>query len=222
MHRDRRVGSMEEKAVTDMLRYEKECWEQSYERIAGIDEVGRGCLFGDVVAAAVILPNGELLEGVDDSKKLTDKKRETYYELIMEKAIAVGVGYVDARTIDAINIKQATRLAMKQAVEALHISPDYLLVDAEKVDLPISQLSIIKGDANSQSIAAASIIAKVTRDRLCKGEWDAKYPEYGIGIHKGYATKLHREQILTLGPTAMHRRSFLGNLLIEQPTLFDL
>lgn len=215
---------MEEKgvAVTDMLRYEKECWEQSYERIAGIDEVGRGCLFGDVVAAAVILPKGELLEGVDDSKKLTDKKRETYYELIMEKAIAVGVGYVDARTIDAINIKQAARLAMKQAVEALHVSPDYLLVDAEKVDLPISQLSIIKGDANSQSIAAASIIAKVTRDRLCKGEWDAKYPEYGIGIHKGYATKLHREQILTLGPTAMHRRSFLGNLLIEQPTLFDL
>ncbi|MBE0335454.1 ribonuclease HII [Paenibacillus sp. 23TSA30-6] len=215
---------MEEKvvAVTDMLRYEKECWEQSYERIAGIDEVGRGCLFGDVVAAAVILPNGELLEGVDDSKKLTDKKRETYYELIMEKAIAVGVGYVDARTIDAINIKQAARLAMKQAVEALRVSPDYLLVDAEKVDLSIPQLSIIKGDANSQSIAAASIIAKVTRDRLCKGEWDAKYPEYGIGIHKGYATKLHREQILALGPTAMHRRSFLGNLLIEQPTLFDL
>ncbi len=215
---------MEEKvvAVMDMLRYEKECWEQSYERIAGIDEVGRGCLFGDVVAAAVILPNGELLEGVDDSKKLTDKKRETYYELIMEKAIAVGVGYVDARTIDAINIKQAARLAMKQAVEALQVSPDYLLVDAEKVDLPIPQLSIIKGDANSQSIAAASIIAKVTRDRLCKGEWDAKYPEYGIGIHKGYATKLHREQILALGPTAMHRRSFLGNLLIEQPTLFDL
>ncbi|MBE0343619.1 ribonuclease HII, partial [Paenibacillus sp. 28ISP30-2] len=205
-----------------MLRYEKECWEQSYERIAGIDEVGRGCLFGDVVAAAVILPNGELLEGVDDSKKLTDKKRETYYELIMEKAIAVGVGYVDARTIDAINIKQAARLAMKQAVEALRVSPDYLLVDAEKVDLSIPQLSIIKGDANSQSIAAASIIAKVTRDRLCKGEWDAKYPEYGIGIHKGYATKLHREQILALGPTAMHRRSFLGNLLIEQPTLFDL
>ncbi|WP_337916057.1 ribonuclease HII [Paenibacillus sp. 23TSA30-6] len=221
---DRRVWSMEEKvvAVTDMLRYEKECWEQSYERIAGIDEVGRGCLFGDVVAAAVILPNGELLEGVDDSKKLTDKKRETYYELIMEKAIAVGVGYVDARTIDAINIKQAARLAMKQAVEALRVSPDYLLVDAEKVDLSIPQLSIIKGDANSQSIAAASIIAKVTRDRLCKGEWDAKYPEYGIGIHKGYATKLHREQILALGPTAMHRRSFLGNLLIEQPTLFDL
>ncbi|WP_289306529.1 ribonuclease HII [Paenibacillus terrae] len=222
MHRDRRVWSMEEKAVTDMLRYEKECWEQSYERIAGIDEVGRGCLFGDVVAAAVILPNGELLEGVDDSKKLTDKKRETYYELIMEKAIAVGIGYVDAQTIDAINIKQAARLAMKQAVEALQVSPDYMLVDAEKVDLSIPQLSIIKGDANSQSIAAASIIAKVTRDRLCKGEWDAKYPEYGIGIHKGYATKLHREQILALGATAMHRRSFLGNLLIEQPTLFDL
>ncbi|UMY56700.1 MULTISPECIES: ribonuclease HII [Paenibacillus] len=215
---------MEDKeiVVKDMLHYEKKCWEQSCELIAGIDEVGRGCLFGDVVAAAVILPVGELLEGVDDSKKLTDKKREAYYELIMEKAIAVGVGYVDAQTIDDINIKQAARLAMKQAIEALHVSPDYLLVDAEKVDVPIPQLSIIKGDANSQSIAAASIIAKVTRDQLCKGEWDAKYPEYGIGIHKGYATKLHREQILALGPTEMHRRSFLGNLLTEQPTLFDL
>jgi ribonuclease HII len=215
---------MDEKmvAVTDMLRYEKECWEQSYKWVAGIDEVGRGCLFGDVVAAAVILPVGELLEGVDDSKKLTDKKREACYELIMEQAISVGVGYVDARTIDAINIKQAARLAMKQAIEALGVSPDYLLVDAEKVDLLIPQLSIIKGDANSQSIAAASIVAKVTRDRVCKGEWDAKYPEYGIGIHKGYATKLHREQILALGPTEMHRRSFLGNLLTEQPTLFDL
>ncbi|ADM69701.2 ribonuclease HII [Paenibacillus polymyxa E681] len=216
--------NMENKEIVakDMLHYEKKCWEQSCERIAGIDEVGRGCLFGDVVAAAVILPVGELLEGVDDSKKLTDKKREAYYELIMEKAIAVGVGYVDAHTIDDINIKQAARLAMKQAIEALHVSPDYLLVDAEKVDVSIPQLSIIKGDANSQSIAAASIIAKVTRDRLCKGEWDAKYPEYGIGIHKGYATKLHREQILALGPTEMHRRSFLGNLLTEQPTLFDL
>lgn len=215
---------MEDKEVMvkDMLHYEKKCWAQSCERIAGVDEVGRGCLFGDVVAAAVILPVGELLEGVDDSKKLTDKKREAYYDLIMQKAIAVGVGYVDAQTIDEINIKQAARLAMKQAIETLSVPPDYLLVDAEKVDVPIPQLSIIKGDANSQSIAAASIIAKVTRDRLCKGEWDAKYPEYGIGIHKGYATKLHREQILALGPTEMHRRSFLGNLLAEQPTLFDL
>lgn len=208
--------------MSEMLRYEKEYWQEGYELVAGIDEVGRGCLFGDVVAAAVILPVGEILEGVDDSKKLSDKKRETCYELIMERAIAVGVGYVDAPTIDVINIKQAARLAMKKAIEALHIAPDYLLVDAEKVDVSLPQLSIIKGDANSQSIAAASIVAKVTRDRLCKGEWDAKYPEYGIGIHKGYATKLHREQILALGPTELHRRSFLGNLLMEQPTLFDL
>lgn len=208
--------------MTEMLRYEQDCWQKNYKYVAGIDEVGRGCLFGDVVAAAVILPTGLVLEGVTDSKKLTDKKREVCYDLIMENALAVGIGTVDAKVIDEINIKQAARLAMKKAVQALSLQPDYLLVDAEKVDLPLPQLAIIKGDAISQSIAAASIIAKVTRDRLCRGEWEAKYPEYGIAIHKGYATKLHREQIIVLGPTDMHRRSFLGNLLVQQPTLFDL
>ncbi|MDO7905854.1 ribonuclease HII [Paenibacillus sp. JX-17] len=208
--------------MTDLLQYEKECWNQQYHRVAGVDEVGRGCLFGDVVAAAVILPEGLVLEGVDDSKKLSEKKRELLYDQIMKEALSVGVGHVDVETIDRINIKQAARLAMKRAVEALDPVPDYLLVDAEKVDLPLPQLAIIKGDANSQSIGAASIIAKVTRDRLCKGEWEARYPEYGIAVHKGYATKLHREQILALGPTPLHRRSFLGNLLLEQPTLFDL
>lgn len=204
----------------DMLLYEKEVWEQSYRRIAGVDEVGRGCLFGDVVAAAVILPEGLIIDGVNDSKKLTAKKRDALYEIIMEQALAVSVGYVDSVMIDEINIKQASRLAMKQAVEGLSQTPDYLLIDAEKVDLPLPQQAIIKGDANSQSIAAASIIAKVTRDRLCEGQWEEKYPEYGIRVHKGYATKLHREQITALGPTPMHRRSFIGRILAEQQTLF--
>lgn len=203
-----------------MLFYEKEVWEQSYFRIAGVDEVGRGCLFGDVVAAAVILPEGLIIEGVDDSKKLTAKKRETLFELIMEQALAVGVGHVDSSRIDEINIKQASRLAMKKAVEGLGILPDYMLIDAEKIDLPLPQRAIIKGDANSQSIAAASIVAKVTRDRLCEGLWEDLYPDYGIAIHKGYATKLHRERIVTLGPTPMHRRSFLGRILADQTTLF--
>lgn len=204
----------------DMLAYEKEGWEQSYRRIAGVDEVGRGCLFGDVVAAAVILPEGLIIDGVNDSKKLTAKKRDALYEIIMEQALAVGVGYVDSTVIDEINIKQASRLAMKKAVESLEHTPDYMLIDAEKVDLPLPQQAIIKGDANSQSIAAASIIAKVTRDRLCEGLWEELYPDYGIAIHKGYATKLHREQITALGPTPMHRRSFIGRILTEQQTLF--
>ncbi|WP_405176768.1 ribonuclease HII [Paenibacillus sp. FSL H8-0261] len=203
-----------------MLAYEKEGWEQSYRRIAGVDEVGRGCLFGDVVAAAVILPEGLIIDGVNDSKKLTAKKRDALYEIIMEQALAVGVGYVDSTVIDEINIKQASRLAMKKAVESLEHTPDYMLIDAEKVDLPLPQQAIIKGDANSQSIAAASIIAKVTRDRLCEGLWEELYPDYGIAIHKGYATKLHREQITALGPTPMHRRSFIGRILTEQQTLF--
>lgn len=204
----------------DMLAYEKEGWEQSYRRIAGVDEVGRGCLFGDVVAAAVILPEGLIIDGVNDSKKLTAKKRDALYEIIMEQALAVGVGYVDSTVIDEINIKQASRLAMKKAVESLEHTPDYMLIDAEKIDLPLPQQAIIKGDANSQSIAAASIIAKVTRDRLCEGLWEESYPDYGIAIHKGYATKLHREQITALGPTPMHRRSFIGRILAEQQTLF--
>lgn len=206
--------------MDDLLKYEREYWHKGYPHIAGIDEVGRGCLFGDVVAAAVVLPQDLVLEGVDDSKKLSAKKRELLFDIIMERAMAVGIGFVDAATIDQINIKQATRLAMKQAVEKLTVRPDFLLIDAEKVDLSIPQLSVIKGDATSQSIAAASIIAKVTRDRLCQGEWDARYPEYGIAVHKGYATKLHREQIRALGPTPMHRKSFMRNLFVEEQTLF--
>ncbi|WP_281382285.1 ribonuclease HII [Paenibacillus rhizosphaerae] len=220
----RRKDSMDteeiEQSPRDLLQYEREYIERDYRYIAGVDEVGRGCLFGDVVAAAVILPEGLILEGVDDSKKLSAKKRDTLYDVIIEQALAVSVGYVDARTIDEINIKQAARLAMKKAVLGLTIAADFLLVDAEHVDVPVPQLAIIKGDANSQSIAAASIVAKVSRDRLCEGEWEAKYPEYGIAIHKGYATKLHREQLAALGPTPMHRRSFLKNMEVVQQTLF--
>ncbi|WP_433943419.1 ribonuclease HII [Paenibacillus sp. SN-8-1] len=206
--------------MTDMLTYEKQYWRENFRHIAGIDEVGRGCLFGDVVAAAVILPQDTLIEGVTDSKKLSEKKREMLYETIMEKAVAVGVGFADAETIDRINIKQATRLAMKDALEQLSVTPDYLLIDAEKVDSDIPQMAVIKGDSLSQSIAAASIVAKVTRDRLCQGEWEAMFPEYGIAVHKGYATKLHREQILALGATPMHRKSFMRNLFVRQQELF--
>ncbi|CAH0122134.1 Ribonuclease HII [Paenibacillus sp. CECT 9249] len=204
----------------DMLQFERQCREEGYAHIAGIDEVGRGCLFGDVVAAAVILPPGLEIEGIDDSKKLTDKKREALYDIIIERAAAFSVARVDAATIDRINIKQAARLAMKYAVQGLEVAPDYLLVDAEKIDSDIPQMPIIKGDARSQSIAAASIVAKVTRDRLCTDQWDAMYPEYGIAIHKGYATKFHREQLLIHGPSPLHRQSFLKNLFVVQQELF--
>ncbi|WP_135547112.1 ribonuclease HII [Paenibacillus cymbidii] len=202
-----------------MLDYESKLWEQGVCSIAGIDEVGRGCLFGDVVAAAVIMPQGLVMEEIDDSKKLSEKKRDRLYDEIMEVALGVGIAFVDSATIDRINIKQAARLAMKQALAQLSPQPDYLLVDAEKVDSPLPQLAVIHGDALSQSIAAASIVAKVTRDRKCL-EWDLTYPEYGIAIHKGYATKLHRERIASLGPSPMHRRSFLGNIVYEQQELF--
>ncbi|NHN28403.1 ribonuclease HII [Paenibacillus sp. S3N08] len=197
-----------------MLEYERSLWEQDYQWLAGVDEVGRGCLFGDVVAAAVILPRGLVLEEVNDSKKLTPKKRELQYEIIQKEALAIGIGIVDVAMIEKINIKQASRLAMKLAVEQLKPVPDYLLVDAERVSGDWAQLAIIHGDAVSQSIAAASIIAKVTRDRMCL-QWDLEYPEYGIALHKGYATKLHRERIVELGATSMHRPSFLKKILLE-------
>ncbi|MDF2670245.1 MAG: ribonuclease [Paenibacillus sp.] len=204
-----------------MLEYEQDLWARGHKWVAGIDEVGRGCLFGDVVAAAVVLPEGLELDGVNDSKKLSAKKREAFYDIIMDQALAVGIGKVDAPTIDTINIKQAARLAMRQALEQVTatLTPEYLLVDAEKVDSSIPQLAIIHGDALSQSIAAASIIAKVTRDKMCLF-WDSEFPEYGIGVHKGYATKIHREAILQYGASPLHRRSFLGKLFQVQQELF--
>ncbi len=202
-----------------MLQFERALWSDGYKTIAGVDEVGRGCLFGDVVAGAVILPPGLCIDGVDDSKKLSEKKRDMLYDIILRQSVAWSVARVDAETIDRINIKQAARLAMKLAVESLEMPADYLLIDAEKVDVPLPQQSIIKGDATSQSIAAASIVAKVTRDRLCQSEWEEAYPEYGIAIHKGYATKLHRERLLEYGASPLHRRTFLGKLFAEQQQL---
>lgn len=202
-----------------MLTHERELWGQGLARIAGVDEVGRGCLFGDVVAAAVIMPVGVEVEEINDSKKLSEKKRDYCYDQIQQLAVAVGVGRVSAAQIDEMNIKQAARLAMKLAVEQLPVGPDYLLIDAERIDCAVPQLAIVKGDQLSQSIAAASIVAKVTRDRLC-AEWDRMYPEYGIAAHKGYATSQHRAQIKLFGASPLHRRSFLRNIEHEQMTLF--
>lgn len=191
---------------------------EGYNRIACIDEVGRGCLGGDVVAAAVIMPLNSAIEGVRDSKKVSAKKREMLYDKIFAEAVAIGIGRVPASMIDEINIRQATLLAMKIAVtnmkdkEGKLVRPDYLLIDAEKLDLGIPQQAIIKGDETVYGIAAASIVAKVYRDRLCL-EWDKSYPEYNFAKHKGYGTKEHRENILKYGICEIHRKSFLKKIL---------
>ena len=198
----------EQLRLDKMLEYERALYAKGYEFVCGIDEAGRGPLCGPVVAAAVILKKDDHIEGVNDSKKLTEKKREELFEIIKERAVAWSVGIVDEETIDRINILEATRLAMKKAVEGLSQKPDFALVDAEKkvpIDVPYSP--IIKGDALSESIAAASIIAKVTRDHMII-ELDKEYPEYGFAKNKGYGTKEHTEAILKYGLCKAHRRSF--------------
>lgn len=194
-----------------MLNYEESYWKKGFNYIAGIDEVGRGCLCGDVVAAAVILDRRKSITGIKDSKKLSAIKRELLYDQIMDQALSVAIGRMDAKTIDRINIKQATILAMEQAVLGLSIKPDLLMIDAETISSPIKQISIIKGDDLSQSIAAASIIAKVTRDRLCLN-WGKDYPEYKIEKHKGYGTKEHITQLKIYGATPIHRQTFMKNI----------
>ncbi|SHH67436.1 RNase HII [Anaerosphaera aminiphila DSM 21120] len=197
--------------------FEEEYSKLGYKKIVGIDEVGRGTLFGDVVTCAVIMPIDNRIEGIRDSKKLSEKKREKFYGIILEKALAVGIGRVDSKTIDSVNIKVATHLAMSKAINNLRdkngneVIPDILLIDAEKIESDIPQVSIIKGDDKCYSIACASIVAKVYRDRLCK-KWALDYPNYGLEKHKGYATKLHREAIKLYGPSDMHRKSFLKNI----------
>lgn len=196
-----------------MSEYENQAMQQGFSRIAGMDEAGRGPLAGPVVAAAVILDPEKPVYGVDDSKKLSPKRRAALKMEIEEKALAIGVGIVDVETIDRINILEATRLAMKKAVAALDPVPDLLLIDAVKIsDLTIPQEAIIKGDALSVSIAAASIIAKETRDEMLRA-YDALYPEYGFASHKGYGTKQHMEAIRTLGPLPIHRRTFIKNII---------
>lgn len=201
-----------------MLEIEERIYSMGYKYIACIDEVGRGCLAGDVVACAIIMPRNHFINGVKDSKKLTEKKREELYDKIIKSSIAWGIGRVNSVKIDEINIKESTRLAMKLAVENLKdkdgnkVAPDFLLIDAERINVDISQEAIIKGDEKSFGIACASIVAKVYRDRLCV-QWDEEYPGYNLRKHKGYGTKEHRELIKTLGPSPIHRVSFLKNIL---------
>ena len=182
--------------------------------MCGIDEVGRGPLAGPVCAAAVILPEGAVIEGLDDSKKLTEKKRERLYDIIKQTAVAYSVAYGTLEEIETVNILEATYLAMNRAIEGLTVKPDFALIDGNRVPrgIKIPCETVVKGDSKSMSVAAASVLAKVTRDRLML-EYDKKYPEYNFKKHKGYGTKEHTELIKQYGPCEIHRLSFLKNIL---------
>lgn len=198
--------------------YENNALLKGYKTVCGIDEAGRGPLAGPVYAAAVILPTGLEIEGLNDSKKLSEKKREILFDIICEKAIAYSVGIATEKEIDQINILNATFLAMKRAVEGLAIKPDYALVDGNRypnIDSAVKEEVVVKGDAKSMSIAAASILAKVSRDRFML-EMTEKYPEYCFEKHKGYGTKLHYEKFLEHGPSPIHRMTFLKKLYGEK------
>ncbi|UII57395.1 ribonuclease HII [Cytobacillus spongiae] len=190
-----------------MSSYEQKLRLQGYEHIAGVDEVGRGPLAGPVVAAAVILPATFYLPGINDSKKLSESKREQLYECILKEAVAIEVGMVQPEEIDRINIYESTKKAMYSAISGLKKMPDYLLIDAVKLELPYPYEALIKGDEKSISIAAASIVAKVTRDRIMK-ELAKEYPQYGFSNHMGYGTKEHLHAITQWGITSHHRKSF--------------
>ena len=201
----------EKERMYELFAYERKY--AAYQAICGIDEVGRGPLAGPVVAGAVIFPKDCDILYINDSKKLSEKKREMLYDEIMEKAVAVGIGIVGPERIDEINILQATYEAMREAIHNLSVQPDLLLNDAVKIpEVDILQVSIIKGDAKSASIGAASIIAKVTRDRMMV-EYDTIFPEYGFAANKGYGTAVHIDALKKLGPTPIHRRSFIGNFV---------
>jgi ribonuclease HII len=189
------------------LRYEKRAWESGAVMVAGVDEVGRGSLFGPVVASAVILDRNYRLRGLRDSKLLLPERREVLAERILEHAIAWSVAAVDAARIDQINIYHASKLAMHEAVMRLAPAADHLLIDAMRLDCDVPQNAIIHGDALSASIAAASILAKVERDRMMR-EWDPIFPEYGLASHKGYSTPKHLAALREYGPTPLHRQSF--------------
>ena len=196
----------------EWLKYENEALEKGYTNICGVDEAGRGPLAGPVCAAAVILPKGHIIEGVNDSKKLTEKKREKLFDVIIDECVSYSIAFATVEEIEELNILNATMLAMQRAVEGLDVKADYAMIDGNRLPpLNIPAECIVKGDANSMSIAAASILAKVARDRLCL-KYDEIYPEYGFGKHKGYGTKLHREMILKYGPCEIHRKSFLKKI----------
>ena len=197
----------EDLRLEKMLAYEKELYAQGIDLIAGVDEVGRGPLAGPVVAAAVILPKACKIPGLNDSKKIPKSKHKEIYEAVLQNAIAIGIGVKDNHVIDQVNIYEATKLAMMEAIGQLDPQPQHLLIDAMKLDLPISQTSVIKGDANSLSIAAASIVAKVTRDQMME-EFDREYPGYDFAQNAGYGTAKHLAGLDKLGVTPIHRRSF--------------
>lgn len=193
--------------------FERTAYEKGFISVCGVDEAGRGPLAGPVYAAAVILPCGLDIAGLNDSKKLSEKKREYLFDIIINSAKAFGIGCADEKEIDDINILQATYLAMKRAIKALNFEADYALIDGNRMPpLDIQGETIIKGDAKSPSIAAASILAKVSRDCFMY-EMDKKYPEYNFAKHKGYGTKLHTEAIIKYGPCEIHRQTFLKNIL---------
>ena len=193
--------------MEDLYSYERDLIKQNITLIAGVDEVGRGPLVGPVVAAAVILPINYKLEGLTDSKKLSEKKRDLFYDILKRDAISIGIGIIDEKTIDKINIYEATKLAMKDAINNLDIKPEHVLIDAMPLDIDIPRTSIIKGDAKSLSIAAASVIAKVTRDRMMYN-LDKEYPMYNFKKNKGYPTKEHIDAINKYGIIKEHRISY--------------
>lgn len=194
--------------------FEKAAVNSGFSCICGVDEAGRGPLAGPVCAAAVILPAGAAIEGLDDSKKLTEKKRERLYDIIKQTAVAYSVAYGTLEEIETVNILEATYLAMNRAIEGLTVKPDFALIDGNRVPrgIKIPCETIVKGDSKSMSVAAASVLAKVTRDRLML-EYDKKYPEYNFKKHKGYGTKEHTKLIKQYGPCEIHRLSFLKNIL---------
>lgn len=206
---------MKKEEAKDLWLYEKEAFAEGFEIVCGVDEAGRGPLAGPVCAAAVILPKGIEIEGLNDSKKLTDKKRRELYDVIVEKAVSYGIAMADETEIDEINILQATFLAMQRALDKLTVKPNLALIDGNRAkDFGLPVRTIVKGDSLSASIAAASILAKVTRDKLME-ELDETYPQYGFAVHKGYGTKRHYEALREFGPCKIHRRTFLKKLYGE-------
>ena len=193
----------------DLWLYENAAFAEGFETVCGVDEAGRGPLAGPVCAAAVILPKGMIIEGLNDSKKLTDKKRRELFDVITENAVSYGIAMASEQEIDEINILQATFLAMQRAIDQLEVRPDLALIDGNRAkDFGLPARTIVKGDGLSASIAAASVLAKVTRDRLME-DLDGKYPQYGFAVHKGYGTKRHYEALTQYGPCEIHRRTFL-------------
>lgn len=196
----------------DWLEFEKKAIAKGYKAVCGVDEAGRGPLAGPVCAAAVILPEGVMIAGVNDSKKLSEKKREALFDVIREQSLAYSIAYATVAEIEEINILNAAMLAMKRAVEGLSVKADYAMIDGNRLpEIDIDSECIVKGDAKSMSIACASILAKVSRDRLLY-KYDEEYPMYGFDKHKGYGTAAHREAILKYGPCPYHRKSFLKKL----------